>query len=164
MKNILYILLIGATLASCVSGGMDKNPQLDELNNALAFAPKIEDIHVNGTAVERNDISVRQVEAKAGDVLKITTTLKSGQDASLAELEFFRRYYGTEDDTPVEDGTDGLYTLSGGESAFEFDFTVPALDDDGHDFHAGDVITIWLRVRNTRDNFGYREIVVHYSE
>ena len=56
-------------LSSCLSGGFDENPQLEELEEALKTAPKIESLKINGTEVERNTESRRVINAKVGDVL-----------------------------------------------------------------------------------------------
>ena len=44
MKRIFILISASILLASCVTGGFNENPQLDDLNNALAKAPKIDEI------------------------------------------------------------------------------------------------------------------------
>lgn len=154
-------------LSSCVTGGFDENPQLDDLNKALAKAPKIDQILVNGVVLERNTQSVRVVEATIGEVLAIDAELVSGKGAELTELEVSRQYYwnnGPEDPQPLDGTTDGFYDITGTEYTFSYDYTVPAADDDGFDFHAGDQIYVYFRAQNDLGNFGFKAFEIHIVE
>ena len=165
LTNYLSMIVLAVLGTACVSGGFDENPQLDELENALKKAPKVESISVNGVVVEKNTQSQRQVDARIGDVLKLDAVFSSGKDAQLTELEFFRQYYGViypqEAPHPVDSLTDGFYDLSGLESSFSYEYTVPEEDDEGFHFEAGNIITIQIRVKNSLDNYGYRSLVIH---
>lgn len=167
MKKILtYIASLAIPcilLSSCVTGGFDENPQLDERNKALAKAPKIESISINGTVLQRNTHTLRVVEAKPGDVLMISASIASGKDAELKSLEVTRQYYGDEDPLPLdEDSEDGKYQLTGNTHVFDYSYTVPVEDDDGAEFHDGDIILVNMLAGNTLDNFAYKsfEIVI----
>jgi hypothetical protein len=151
-----YILFLFAlvSLSSCVTGGFDENPQLDEREEALAKAPKVETITVNGTLLQRNTQSIRVVEAEVGDVLSINAALASGKGAQLTKLEaaftFDEETYPLDPDSP-----DGFHDITGNNFVYELDFEVTA------DFHAGDVIFVYFRVRNSLDNFGYKAFEIH---
>lgn len=155
-------------LASCVTGGFDENPQLDDLNDTLAKAPKIDEITVNGTVIERNTQSVRVVEAAIGQVLSIEAEVLSGKSAELTELEVSRRYYWnttfTEGVQPLDGETDGFYDITGKSYTFSVEYTVPAADDDDFDFHPGDQILVYFRALNDRGNFGYKAFEIHIIE
>lgn len=161
--NILIILFSALFLGACVTGGFDENPQLDARNEALAKAPKIEAILVNGAILNRNTHSLRVVDAKPGDVLTISASIASGKGAELKSLEVTRQYYGEEDPLPLDENSeDGKYELTGNTHVFDLNYTVPAKDDDGFEFHDGDIILVHMLVGNTLDNFAYRsfEIVI----
>jgi|GEM_PF-1564936 len=163
--NYIAIVLMAVLGAACTTGGFNNNPQLEELENALDKAPNVEAIKVNGTVIEKNTQSLREVDASIGDVLKLEADFTSGKDAQLVELEFYRQYYGRvngqEAPHPVDTLTDGFYNLSGLESTFSYDYTVPAVDDDDFDFEVGTIITIQYRLKNSLDNYGYRALVIH---
>lgn len=164
---LLYIVLV-ITMNACVTGGFDENTQLDERNDALAKAPKIESISINGSLLERNTQSLRVVEAKVGDVLSISASITSGKDAELRDLEVARQYYEfdlTEPSMPLDpNAADAVYEVSGNSFVFDLNYTVPAQDDDGYDFHPGDVIYVYLRASNTLDNYGYKAFEIHIVE
>ncbi|MBL7858568.1 MAG: hypothetical protein JNM57_12840 [Cyclobacteriaceae bacterium] len=163
--NFCTIGLLALALSACVTGGFDENPQLDWRNEELAKAPKVESISVNGVIVERNTQSIRVVHAKIGDVLEVSAAITSGKNAALKELEVSRQYYGEEDPQPLDPlSGDGFYDLTGNTFVFDYNYTVPAEDDDGFDFHAGDVILVYFRVRNTLDNFGYKAFEIHLED
>ncbi|HEX5167795.1 MAG TPA: hypothetical protein VFW11_01375 [Cyclobacteriaceae bacterium] len=168
MNKIYYLLLIGFGLSSCLSGGFDENEQLDELNNELAKAPKVESISVNGAVVERNQQSRRVIEAKTGDVLNFDVKLTSGKGATLEELEFFRVYYYLEgfqeDPKPVDPNTQGVYPISGAQFDFTYSYTVPEEDDDGFHFDPGYIIQVYCRAKNSLGNYGYKAIEIHIVE
>ncbi len=168
MNKLYVLLLLGFGLSSCLSGGFDENAQLDEWNNELAKAPKVESISVNGQIVERNQQSRRVIDAKIGDVLNFDVKLLSGKNASLEELEFFRVYYYLEDfqeaPRPVDPGTQGVYPLSGEEFNFTYAYTVTEKDDDGFHFDPGYIIQIYCRVKNSLGNYGYRSVEIHIVE
>ena len=52
--SYIVLLLVSFGVSSCVTGGFDENPQLDARNEALAKAPSIKAIFVNGVKLERN--------------------------------------------------------------------------------------------------------------
>lgn len=168
MNKIYVLLLIAFGLSSCLSGGFDENEQLDELNDELAKAPKVESIMVNGNLVERNTVSRRVIEAKIGDVLNFDVTLTSGRDATLEELEFFRVYYYLEDfqedPKPVDQTSSGIHPISGTEFDFTYSYTVPEEDDDGFHFDPGYIIQVWFRVKNSIGNYGYKAVEIHIVE
>ncbi|HEY0742949.1 MAG TPA: hypothetical protein VGD40_15880 [Chryseosolibacter sp.] len=162
-KRYVYILLFVAAigLSSCVTGGFDENPQLDARNEALAKAPNINAVFVNGTKLERNAQSLRIVEAHPGDVLTISADISSGKDAELETLEVTRQYYGNEDPLPLDPNSEtGVIDLTGNTYVYDFQYTVPAEDDDGFEFHDGDIILVHMLVGNTSDNFGYRSFEI----
>lgn len=162
--NNLGILLIAVLATSCVTGGFNDNPQLDDLEDALAKAPSIVMIKANGEEVKRNTHSQREITAKVGDVVKLDAELTSGKGADLVELEFFRQYYGRhyaqEDPHPVDSLTDGFYDITGKSMTFSYDFTVPEVDDDDNPFEDGTIITIQYRVKNSLENYGYRSLII----
>ena len=161
IKNIIRLVPVVILLGACTTGGFDQNTKLDELNAELAKAPTVASISVNGTVVERNTLSIREIEASIGDDLNLVATLESGANAQLEELEFLRQYFSANSASlPAEAGSDGFYDVSGVEQDFEFTYTVPAVDDDGDDFHSGDHIIIQFRVRNSNDFFGYKEFQI----
>jgi hypothetical protein len=164
-RNYIFLYLFVLTsLSACVTGGFDENPQLDEHNAALAKAPKVESISVDGTVVERNTQSIRVANVHIGDVIHISASLNSGKGAELKELEVQRQYYGEEDPLPLDpDSPTGFYDLSGNTHVFDLDYTVPAEDDDGFEFSDGDVIFVYFRVSNTLDNYGYKAMELHLS-
>lgn len=168
MKRIIIFLSASMLLASCVTGGFDENPQLDDLNDAQAKAPKIDEIMVNGTVLERNTQSVRVVEAAIGEVLTIEAEVLSGKSAELTELEVSRQYYWnttfTEGVQPLDGETDGFYDITGKHYTFSFAYTVPATDDDDFDFHPGDQIYVYFRALNDRGNYGYKAFEIHIIE
>ncbi len=165
MKRLVIFFLSGLVLSSCVTGGFDENPQLDARNEALAKAPKIENITINGTVLERNTQSIRVYNAHIGDVLNISADLTSGKDAELVNIEVWRQYYASEDPAPLDPTSeDGFLALNGNTNIYDLAYTVPAVDDDGADFHPGDVILVHMRVRNTLDNFGYRSFQIQIVE
>ena len=167
MKKIIgsVLVLIAIVLSSCVTGGFDENPQLDSRNEALAKAPKVESVFVNGVPVERNTQSIRVVNAKVGDVLAVSASLSSGKSATLKELEVSRQYYRSEAPQPLDPlSGDGFYDLTGNTYVFDYDYTVPVEDDDGFEFHPGDVILVYFRVSNTLDNYGYKAFEIHIEE
>lgn len=168
MRRIFILISLSILLASCVTGGFDENPQLDDLNSALAKAPKIEEIRVNGTVLERNTQTVRVVEAAIGAELNIEAEVLSGKSAELTELEVSRQYYWntnfTEAPHPLDEGSDGFYDITGKSYAFSFQYTVPAEDDDGFDFHPGDQIYVYFRALNDRGNYGYKAFEIHIIE
>lgn len=162
-KRFVYILLLVASfgLSSCVTGGFDENPQLDARNEAIAKAPSINAIFVNGTKLERNTQSLRIVEAHPGDVLTISADIASGKDAELETLEVTRQYYGNEDPLPLDENSEsGIIELTGNTYVYDFQYTVPAEDDDGFEFHDGDIILVHLLVGNSSENFGYRSFEI----
>jgi hypothetical protein len=148
-----------------VTGGFDDNEQLDDMNADLAKTPKIKRVMVNGTEVERDTQSRRIVEAKMGDVLAFDVDLTSGSGAQLVELEFFRVYYYGEDfqeaPRPVDPDTNGFYDITGKTYNFTFSYTVPLEDDDGFEFGPGYTIQVYLRAKNSLDNYGYRAVEIH---
>lgn len=162
--NTLGVMLLAVLATSCVTGGFNDNPQLDELEDALAKAPSIEMIKANGEEVKRNTHSIREISAKVGDVVKLEAELTSGKGADLVELEFYRQYYGRiyaqEDPLPVDSLTDGFYDISGKSMTFSYDYTIPTVDDGGHDFEDGNIITIQYRVKNSLENYGYKSLVI----
>jgi hypothetical protein len=167
MKRIFISISALLFLGSCVTGGFDENPQLDELNNAQAKAPKVDEIFVNGELLERNTQSVRVVDATIGEVLSIDAEILSGKDAELVELEVARQYYwnnGPEDPLPLDGSTSGFYAITGKEFTFSYDYTVPSEDDDGFDFHPGDQIYVYFRVENSRGNYGFKAFEIHLIE
>jgi hypothetical protein len=166
MKKILISISALFLLASCVTGGFDENPQLDAHNAALAKAPSVNAIFVNGVELQKNTQSVRVVEAQIGDVLAINAELTSGKSATLDELEVSRQYYWntnfTEDPQALDPLSDeGMYDITGNSFTFSYDYTVPALDDDDAPFHAGDQIYVFFRPKNTLDNYGYKAFEIH---
>jgi hypothetical protein len=168
MKRIIIFISAFILLSSCVTGGFDENPQMKGLNDALAKAPKIDEIRVNGAEVERNTQSVRVVEAAIGTVLNIEAEILSGKSADLTELEVSRRYYWnttfTEGVQPLDGETDGFYDITGNTYTFSFEYTVPAADDDDFDFHPGDQILVYFRALNDRGNYGYKAFEIHIIE
>lgn len=167
MKRILISISVLLFLGSCVTGGFDENPQLDDLNDALAKAPKVDAIFVNGVELQRNSQSVRVVEATIGEVLSIDAEILSGKSAQLSELEVFRQYYwnnGPEAPLPLDPLTTGVYPVTGKEYTFSYDYTVPAQDDDGFDFHAGEQIYVYFRAQNDLGNFGFKAFEIHIVE
>jgi len=167
MKKILISIYVLVFLSSCVTGGFDENPQLDDLNRALAKAPKVDAIFVNGAELVRNTQSVRVVEATIGEILSIDAELLAGKGGKLVELEVSRQYYwnnGPEDPQPLDGSTSGFYEISGSEYTFSYDYTVPAEDDDGFDFHPGDQIYVYFRAENDLGNFGFKAFEIHIVE
>jgi hypothetical protein len=168
MKRIFILISASILLASCVTGGFDENTQLDDLNNALAKAPAIDEIRVNGTVLERNTQSVRVVEAAIGAALNIEAEILSGKSSELTELEVSRRYYWnttfTEGVHPLDGDTDGFYDITGKSYTFSFQYTVPSVDDDDFDFHPGDQIYVYFRALNDRGNYGYKAFEIHIIE
>ena len=167
-NKLLTGLIAIVVLSSCATGGFDENPQLDKLDAELAKAPGIL-MTVDGEEVERNTLSLRDHPVTIGETYTIGVEMTSGKKAELQELEFFRQYYGRaygqEGPQPVDDSSlDGLVALSGSSSMFEFDYTVPAQDDDGFDFHDDHIITIWARVQNSEGFYSYREIILVLAE
>lgn len=159
----IYTLLFCAStaLTSCVTGGFDENPQLDARNEALAKAPNINAIFINGTKLERNTQSLRIVTAHPGDVLSISAEITSGKDAELSTLEVTRQYYGDEDPLPLDpSASTSIIDLTGNTYVYDLQYTVPAVDDDGHAFHDGDIILVHMLVANTAENFGYRSFEI----
>jgi hypothetical protein len=162
-----YILFLSAAfgLSSCVTGGFDENPQLDARNEALAKAPNINAIFVNGTKLERDQQSLRIISAHPGDVLNISAEITAGKEAELSELEVTRQYYGSEDPLPFDPASEtGIVELTGNTFIYDIAYTVPAEDDDGFEFHAGDIILVHMLVSNTADNFGYRSFEILIEE
>lgn len=168
MKRIIIFIAAAFFLASCVTGGFDQNTQLDDLNNAIAKAPKIDEISVNGVKLERNTQSVRVIEAQIGEVLNIEAEVLSGKSAELTELEVSRRYYWnttfTEGVQPLDGDTNGFYDISGKSYTFSFAYTVPIADDDDFEFHPGDQIYVYFRALNDRGNYGYKAFEIHIVE
>jgi hypothetical protein len=168
MRKIFLLVATAFALTSCVTGGFDENTQLDDLNNELAKAPKIDAIMVNGVEVERNTQSVRVIEAQIGDVLNIEAEISSGKKAELTELEVSRQYYYnttfTEDPKPLDGATDGFYDITGKSHTFSFAYTVPEVDDDDFDFHPGDQIYVYFRALNDRGNYGFKAFEIHIIE
>lgn len=162
------LLCIAFSVSACVTGGFDENPQLDDVNNALAKAPKINEILVNGTVLERNTQSVRVVEAAIGTELTIEAEILSGKSAELTELEVSRQYYWnttfTEGVQPLDGSTDGFYDITGKSYTYSFQYTVPDVDDDDFDFHPGDQIYVYFRALNDRGNYGYKAFEIHIIE
>jgi hypothetical protein len=166
-RKFTYIFLFVASigLSSCVTGGFDENPQLEGREAELAKAPKIESIAINGTILQRNQQSLRIVEAKPGDVLSISVAIESGKGAELKELEVVRQYYAAEDPHPLDpNSATGVYQLAGNTHVFDLKYTVPVEDDDGFEFHPGDPILVHLLVSNTLDNHGYRSFEIIIAE
>lgn len=168
MKRIFILLSAAMLLASCVTGGFDENPQLDDVNNALSKAPKVDKIFVNGTQLDRNTQSARVVEAAIGAELSIEAEILSGKSAELTELEVSRQYYWntnfTEAAQPLDETTDGFYDVTGKSYTFSFLYTVPNQDDDGFAFHPGDQIYVYFRALNDRGNYGYKAFEIHIVE
>lgn len=168
MKITYIFIFIAIIFSSCLTGGFDENEQLDRHNAALAKAPKIESVKVNGTEVQRNTVSRRVVDAKIGDVLNISAELSGGLGAQLQELEFSRIYYYgedfEEDPKPVDPDSDGLYDVTGNTTVFDYVYTVPEEDDDGFHFDPGYVIQVYFRAKNSLGNYGYRAIEIHIVE
>lgn len=168
MRKIVLFIAAAVALTSCVTGGFDENPQEDDLNNQLAKAPKIDEIIVDGVALERNTQSARVVEAHIGDVLTIEAEISSGKKAELTELEVSRQYYYntnfTEDPQPLDESTDGFYDIAGKSYTFSFQYTVPDVDDDDFDFHPGDQIYVYFRALNDRGNYGFKAFEIHIVE
>lgn len=168
MNKYIILVSVAISLCSCVTGGFDENTQLDDLDNELAKAPKIDAIMVNGVEVERNTQSVRVVEARIGDVLTIEAEVSSGRKAELTELEVSRQYYYnttfTEDPKPLDGTTTGFYDITGKKYTFSFDYTVPDVDDDDFDFHPGDQIYVYFRALNDRGNYGFKAFEIHIIE
>lgn len=167
MKNrFIYTLLVCASigLSSCVTGGFDENPQLDARNEALAKAPKIDAIFINGTKLERNTQSLRIVSAHPGDVLSISAEITSGKDAELSTLEVTRQYYGNEAPLPLDpNASSSVIDLTGNTYIYDLQYTVPEEDDDGFAFHEGDIILVHMLVGNNIDNFGYRSFEIEIA-
>lgn len=166
-RKYFYILLMITSMAmsACVTGGFDENPQLDARNEALAKAPNINAIFINGTKLERNTQSLRIVEAHPGDILSISAEITSGKDAELSTLEVTRQYYGNEDPHPLDPAaTSPVIELSGNTYVYDLNYTVPAADDDGFAFNSGDIILVHMLVGNTADNFGYRSFEILITE
>lgn len=168
MKRIFILVSASVLLASCITGGFDENPQLDDLNNALAKAPKIDEIRVNGAVLERNTQSVRVVEAAIGAELIIEADILSGKSADLTELEVSRQYYWntnfTEAPHPLDGETSGFYDITGKNYSYSVEYIVPDVDDDGFDFHPGDQIYVYFRALNDRGNYGYKAFEIHIIE
>lgn len=161
--NYIYTLIFCASigLSSCVTGGFDENPQLDARNEALAKAPNINAIFINGTKLERNTQSLRIISAHPGDKLNISAEITSGKDAELSTLEVTRQYYGDEDPLPLDpNASSSVIDLTGNTYVYDLEYTVPAEDDDGFEFHDGDIILVHMLVGNTSDNFGYRSFEI----
>lgn len=168
MKRIFILVSISVLLASCVTGGFDENTKLDDLNSALAKAPKINEIRVDGVAIDRNTQSVRVVEAAIGTQLTIEADVLSGKSAELTELEVSRQYYWntnfTEAPHPLDGETNGFYDITGKSYTYSFEYTVPSVDDDDFDFHPGDQIYVYFRALNDRGNYGYKAFEIHIIE
>ena len=151
-------------MSSCVTGGFDENPQLDAHNDALAKAPKINAIFINGTKLERDTHSLRVIEAHPGDVLNISAEITSGKDAELATLEVTREYYGNEAPQPLDPAaTSSVIELSGNTYVYDLKYTVPAEDDDGFEFHDGDPILVKMLVGNTTESYGFRSFTIQIA-
>lgn len=167
MRNLILYSLVAITLSSCLTGGFNENPQLEELEEALKTAPKIESLKVNGNEVQRDTKSRRVVEARVGDVLNFDVTVNAGS-GELNQLEFFRVYYYgedfQEDPRPVDPSGTGFYEINGSTYNFTYAYTVPSEDDDGYHFDPGYVIQMYVRARNSLDNFGYRAVEVRIIE
>ncbi len=163
-RTIAYIFLLSAFgLSSCVTGGFDENPQLDARQEALAKSPNINAIFINGTKLERNTQSIRVIEAHPGEVLQISADISGGKDAELETLEVTRQYYASEDPHPLDPtATSSVIELTGNTYVYDLSYTVPAEDDDGFEFHDGDIILVHMLVGNSLDNYGYRsfEIII----
>lgn len=168
MKRTIIFLLVASTLSSCLTGGFDENPQLDDMNDQLALTPQFKSVKVNGTEIQRNATSRRVVDAHGGDVLNIALELTGGASADLEEIELFRVYYFGEDyqepPRPMEGGTDGFFELSGRTTVFEYAYTVPEEDDDGFHFEPGHIIQLNFRAKNSLENFGFRTLEVRFTE
>ena len=161
----LVMLLSAIVLSSCVTGGFDENPQLSSREQELAKAPNINAIFVNGTKLERNTQSLRVIEAAPGTVLNISAEITSGKEAELSTLEVTRQYYGDEDPLPLDpSATSSVIDLTGNTYVYDLAYTVPAVDDDGEDFHEGDIILVHMLVGNTSDNYGYRSFEIIIGE
>jgi len=168
MRKIFLPVAAAFALTSCVTGGFDENPQEYDLKNELAKAPKIEKIIIDGAELEKNTQSARVVEAHIGDVLTIEAEISSGRKAELTELEVSRQYYYntnfTEDPQPLDETTNGFYDITGKNYTFSFQYTVPDVDDDDFDFHAGDQIYVYFRALNDRGNYGFKAFEIHIIE
>lgn len=192
-KYFIWVIVLTVSV-SCVTGGFNQNPQLDELNDAIAFSPKVTSLTVNGTEVSRNTQSLYQVDAKIGDVLDIKATFDAGQGAQLSMLQFEQTYFSTEIEEynwifftpgspediasaytfgPVDPGTDGIYDIddayipiSGATDTFEYSYTVTPTDTFGPYYLVvpGDFITLHFRISNSLDNYGYHPIQIHVVE
>jgi hypothetical protein len=167
MRNLFIYIITAVTLTSCLSGGFDENPQLEELEEGLKAAPKVETLKVNGSEVVRDMESRRIIEAKVNDVLNFDITLSAGT-GELQELEFSRVYYYgedfEEDPKPVDPATDGTYDITGANHTFTYAYTVPEEDDDGFHFDPGYVIQVYVRAKNSLGNYGYRAVEIHIVE
>lgn len=166
MRTIYLLIATVFMLSSCLTGGFDQNEQLDEHKKALAKAPKVESISINGEELERDTESRWVVEAAIDDDLVITAHITSGKGAELEEIEFSRIYYYgesfEEDAQPVDPSSaDGIITVSGKEYDLSYTYTVPEEDDDGYAFEAGYVIQIYFLVKNDLENYGYKAFEVH---
>lgn len=168
MNRIYLMIIISFALSSCLTGGFDQNYQLDQHEAELAKAPKIESITINGTLLERNTQSLRVINAKIGDELNIKVEITSGKGAELEQVEFFRIYYYgedfEEDPQPVDPNTNGFLDVSGQSYELNYTYTVPEEDDDGYAFEPGYVIQVFIRARNSLDNFGYKAFEIHLVE
>ena len=161
IKNISFVALAALAFGACTSGGFDENPQLDALEEAQAKAPKIMSISVNGVQIDRDQQSLRKVEAKQGDVINITAIIDAGTGGDLVDMRFEQTFFSTEieefntiypqDDAeadateyhfgPVDPGADGVYSgdlneaimpLTGASATFEYSYTIPQFTfDDG---------------------------------
>jgi hypothetical protein len=165
-RKYTYILLLCASfgLSSCVTGGFDENPQLDARNEALAKAPNINAIFINGTKLERDAHSLRIVTAHPGDVLDISADITSGKDAELATLDVTRQYYGNEAPQPLDPAaSSSVIELTGNTYVYDLHYTVPVEDDDGFEFQDGDVILVQMLVGNTTESFGFRSFTIQIA-
>ena len=159
--SYIVLLLVSFGVSSCVTGGFDENPQLDARNEALAKAPSIKAIFVNGVKLERNTQSLRIVHAHPGDVLNISAELESGKDAELATFDVTRQYYGNEDPLPLDpSAASSVIELSGNTYVYDLKYTVPTEDDDGFEFEPGNIILVHMLVGNTTESFGYRSFEI----
>ena len=161
--NIVKLVPVALIAFGCATGGFNQNPKLEDLNEEIAKAPSVVTIAVNGTVIERNTISIREVDAAIGDALNLSINLLSGSGAQLEELEFVQSFNG-HDPVPADGSADGLVALSGVEMDYTHTYTVPTVDDTDADLHAGDLITFYFTVRNSNNFYGFKELEIHIVE